>query len=283
MARIFCIASLALAAVSAVSGHVIPHTHKRGPPAGWQAGILQNYTTYHERYLNWDCDKQHNTDFFEKCCHPLLKHESLSVLDSLGCGCDNDDGDSPAVPSPTPSSSSQPSHKTPSYNTPSNTPSSPASSPTTPVETPKDNVAPPAVEPTSTSHTSSSPSPSPPAQTSGSNDGGQAHNGGIATFFYQNGAPGACGKVHQDTDFICAMDQDLYNRQLNSDGESVLCGQQVKITLVSDKTKSVTVTVADDCPTCQNTNSIDLSLAAFQKLASLDKGDVAISWEFVNN
>jgi expansin (peptidoglycan-binding protein) len=78
-------------------------------------------------------------------------------------------------------------------------------------------------------------------------------------------------------------DQDLYNRQLNSDGESVLCGQQVKITLVSDKTKSVTVTVADDCPTCQNTNSIDLSLAAFQKLASLDKGDVAISWEFVNN
>jgi hypothetical protein len=87
MARIFCIASLALAAVSVVSGHVIPH-HKRAPP-GWQTDILQvrsllgvtchisqpplqNYGVYHDRYLQWDCENQHNTTFFETCCHPLL-------------------------------------------------------------------------------------------------------------------------------------------------------------------------------------------------------------------
>ena len=40
MVRIFCIVSLALAAVSTVSGHVIKH---RKPPANWQTDILQVY------------------------------------------------------------------------------------------------------------------------------------------------------------------------------------------------------------------------------------------------
>ena len=39
MIRILCITSLALAAVSAVSGHVI--RHRRGAPQGWQSSILQ--------------------------------------------------------------------------------------------------------------------------------------------------------------------------------------------------------------------------------------------------
>jgi hypothetical protein len=45
MARFLCVASLALAAVSAVSGHVIRHNH-RGVPAGWQADILQVHTPF---------------------------------------------------------------------------------------------------------------------------------------------------------------------------------------------------------------------------------------------
>ena len=39
MVRVLCIASLALAAVSAVSGHVI--RHRRGVPQGWDAALLQ--------------------------------------------------------------------------------------------------------------------------------------------------------------------------------------------------------------------------------------------------
>lgn len=39
MVRILCIASLALAAVSAVSGHIL--RHRQNPPKGWETDILQ--------------------------------------------------------------------------------------------------------------------------------------------------------------------------------------------------------------------------------------------------
>ena len=116
-----------------------------------------------------------------------------------------------------------------------------------------------------------------------------------ATFFYQDGNPGACGQVHSDSDFICAMgeyplmasiraselrplqDQIRYG---DSGNASPLCGKQVTITN-TDNGKSVTVTVADDCPTCDNDNSIDLSVAAFDAIASESTGEVPISWYFV--
>lgn len=40
MVRVLCIVPLALAAVSAVSGHVIRH---RAAPSGWETTILQVY------------------------------------------------------------------------------------------------------------------------------------------------------------------------------------------------------------------------------------------------
>lgn len=89
-----------------------------------------------------------------------------------------------------------------------------------------------------------------------------------ATFFYQDGNPGACGAVHSDNDFICAIDQDRYGSSGNA---SPLCGQQVTITNTNNG-KSVTVTIADDCPTCDNSNSIDLSVGAFQAIGSLSDG-----------
>ncbi|KAH9996797.1 RlpA-like double-psi beta-barrel-protein domain-containing protein-containing protein [Russula vinacea] len=256
MARIFCIASLALAAVSVVSGHVIPH-HKRAPP-GWQTDILQNYGVYHDRYLQWDCENQHNTTFFETCCHPLLKKESISVLENLGCenhSGDDCDGDSP---SSAPSSSLEPFCSTCRANfytgpTPTLTPT------TTPHEAPA---------------SSSSPAPA-PAQSSDGLDN-TIHTGGVATFFTQNGVAGACGQVHQDTDFICAMDQARYG---SSGGVSTLCGKRVQIT--ADNGKTVTVTVADDCPTCDNENSIDLSVAAFEVLAPQSVGEIKITWQLV--
>jgi rare lipoprotein A (peptidoglycan hydrolase) len=65
-------------------------------------------------------------------------------------------------------------------------------------------------------------------------------------------------------------DQDRYG---NSGNTSPLCGKQVEITNTQNG-KSVTVIVADDCPTCDNANSIDLSLGAFQHLADLSVGQV---------
>jgi expansin (peptidoglycan-binding protein) len=66
----------------------------------------------------------------------------------------------------------------------------------------------------------------------------------------------------------------------DSGGRSPLCGQQVQITN-EDNGKSVTVTIADDCPTCANANSIDLSVAAFDALANPVQGVINIRWHFV--
>ena len=73
------------------------------------------------------------------------------------------------------------------------------------------------------------------------------------------------------------MDQARYG---DSGGVSALCGKQVKITN-TDNGKTVTVTVADDCPTCENSNSIDLSTGAFDQIADEATGEVPITWEFV--
>lgn len=67
----------------------------------------------------------------------------------------------------------------------------------------------------------------------------------------------------------------------DSSNASPLCGKKVIITNTQNG-KSVTVTVADDCPTCKNSNSIDLSVAAFQKIADESAGEVPISWVFGN-
>ena len=91
-----------------------------------------------------------------------------------------------------------------------------------------------------------------------------------ATYFWQKGNPGACGKVNPDTALIAAMDSALYG---NSGNASPLCGKQVKITNTNNG-KTVTVVVADDCPTCTNAQSIDLSHSAFLEIAAEADGMV---------
>ncbi|PCH38005.1 barwin-like endoglucanase [Wolfiporia cocos MD-104 SS10] len=106
----------------------------------------------------------------------------------------------------------------------------------------------------------------------------EVYTDGYATYFYQNGVAGACGTVHSDYDMIAAIDQDRYG---NSGAVSALCGQKVKITNPANG-NTVTVTIADDCPTCRNSDSIDLSVGAFEQIADLSEGIVSIDWEFVN-
>lgn len=100
--------------------------------------------------------------------------------------------------------------------------------------------------------------------------------GGVATFFYQGGVAGACGKVHPDSAPIAAIDSKRYG----FDGaKSLLCGMQVKVTNEKNG-KSVLVTIADDCPTCTNENSIDLSHGAFTAIATEEEGEVPVTIEF---
>ncbi|KAH9050662.1 plant expansin [Lactarius hengduanensis] len=256
MVRVLSITSLALAAVSAVSGLVVP---RLSPPNGWETDILEPYDQYHERYLALQCQDKHGQPFFDQCCHPLL---ATQKLESRPPQCIPDDCDDNTPPSSPTNVTPTPTYVSPK---PTHTPEPSSSTSSTPKPSPSTSTPKPKATTTPVSHSFE-----------GSN-GSDINTGGQATFFYQNGVAGACGKVHSDDDLICAMDERRYG---NSGARSALCGQQVKITNTKNG-KTVTVTVADDCPTCSNRNSIDLSEAAFKAIASLDDGVAPIEWSLV--
>ncbi|EIW85139.1 plant expansin [Coniophora puteana RWD-64-598 SS2] len=290
---------VALSALSVVSARAV--YPRATPPAGWATDYLEPYDNYHCRYLAIQCQYQHNTQFFTDCCHPLLATQDISSRpaqcqlpanvtcedgrpsssgsssapvpsptssDDDGCGDDEPTSTPNFGGVPTASSSSAPAPTTSSVWTPP--PSSSSSPAWTPA--PSSTSSSPAWTPAPSSTSSAQPSP-----TSGGGDSG-TNSGGFATYFYQNGDAGACGTVHSDSDFIAAIDQDRYG---NSGATSSLCGQQVQITN-TDNGNQVTVTIADDCPTCTNGNSIDLSVGAFQALDALSVGEVPITWTFLN-
>ncbi|KAJ3806032.1 RlpA-like double-psi beta-barrel-protein domain-containing protein-containing protein [Lentinula lateritia] len=105
--------------------------------------------------------------------------------------------------------------------------------------------------------------------TSTTSSSGTTYTGGYATYFYQEGVAGACGTVHSDSDLIVAVDEDMYS--------SDLCGKTVVITNVASGA-TVTATVADECPGCATSTSLDLSVAAFEALSDLSVGTFAITW-----
>ncbi|KAG2157177.1 plant expansin [Suillus clintonianus] len=289
MISTFATLFLSLIATSAVSAIVIP---RATAPSGWNTAALEPYDTYHCRYLAIQCQNQHNTQFFTDCCHPLAANESVDALPSqcqmpTGSSCSNgvlvstgatDDGGCDE-PSSTPTAPASSTISTTVTATPTPTTSS-TTVKVTPAPTTSSapvNVAPvPTTTHVYTPSSSSSKAVSTTAPSTGSSDS-SLNYGGFATYFYQNNNAGACGTVHADSDYICAMDQDRYGYSGNS---SPLCGQQVQITNESNG-KTVVVTVADDCPTCDNANSIDLSVAAFEAISDLSVGEVSIVWKFL--
>jgi len=125
--------------------------------------------------------------------------------------------------------------------------------------------------------------PSPTSDSSGNNNnnnnnGGNSNSGlttgGVGTYYLQDGVAGACGDFHSDDDIICALQTKTYAGGNN-------CGKMVAIT--NDLTKkTVNVLVADECPTCDNSMSIDLSKGAFHALGgTTEEGEFPISWKFI--
>jgi expansin (peptidoglycan-binding protein) len=88
----------------------------------------------------------------------------------------------------------------------------------------------------------------------------------------ENGVAGACGTVHSDSDYIVALQTSVY-------ANGAHCGSQISATANG---KTITLTVADECPTCVSSGSIDLSEGAFLALSSLDAGVAEVSWSFIN-
>ncbi|KAF9521085.1 hypothetical protein BS47DRAFT_1286414, partial [Hydnum rufescens UP504] len=89
---------------------------------------------------------------------------------------------------------------------------------------------------------------------------------------------GACGKTHRDGDFIAAIDKSLFDTYPGAGpnpNKNPVCGKKVTAT---HKGKSVTVTVVDRCGAGCKKYDLDLSPAAFRKLAPHDAGRIPITW-----
>ncbi|BGP53533.1 hypothetical protein JCM8202_002727 [Rhodotorula sphaerocarpa] len=117
-------------------------------------------------------------------------------------------------------------------------------------------------------------SSAPAASSSSSSSSSSGSYSGQATFFYQNGVAGACGTVHADSDAVVALDTAMYGSGSN-------CGRTVTITNTANG-KTVTATVADECPTCSSSTSLDLSTGAFDAIGDEVTGELPITWSFAS-
>ena len=99
-----------------------------------------------------------------------------------------------------------------------------------------------------------------------------AKKSGHATFYSvkKSGEPSCGGKADND-DLVVALSKHRMGKK-----EKKLCGEKIK---VQGKTGSVTVKVIDTCPECDK-NDIDLSPAAFKKIAHKKDGRVKVKWSF---
>jgi len=280
------------------------------PPAGWATGYLENYTVYHERYLAIDCEAKHNTSFFNFCCHPMLATETLAKNRPACCvpgataacpstsssaaapaatnsdedvdcddgddeddGSDQDDGDdqdctdSDEATSTTKVAAVTSTHHTTSTLTTS-THTSTHTTTTQKTTSTEEEVKATAHTTTTTKATTADTS----TKTSSSSSSVSWITGGFGTWFLQNGVAGACGKVHQDTDFVVALPTKAYDNGAN-------CGRTVTIEDVSTG-KTATAIVADECPTCTNPECLDMSKGLFETFAALSVGEFDIQYHY---
>lgn len=286
----------ALTAISMASARMDSRseTRRSNAPSHYAEGYLERYDVYHTRYVAIDCKAKHDTSFFDKCCHPMLASETLAKNRPAECNPANikKASSTKVLNTAAPKATTPPvddgeycmegdedcvcedEEETNDDECKEGDPDcvceeeGEETSSSKPPAPPKSSSKPKAAATSTTKAVKSTQAPT---------DSGKARTGGVATYFWQNGNAGACGTKHQDTDFIAAIDKDLYGPDNKA---SQYCGRKILITR-TDTGKTVTVTVADDCPSCINTNSIDLSHAAFNAIATDEEGQVSISWQWL--
>ncbi|KAJ9100090.1 hypothetical protein QFC19_005770 [Naganishia cerealis] len=325
LSQLSSIVVLGLAVVNAAPVSVTSSSVAKPAPTGWATGYLEKYDQYNVRYKALNCSSQHNTTFFEDCCHPLLANETLTIRPAYCTPgqsanatasavyatetsnntevfteyCEEATSAASAVSSVIATATESISQVTLTSNSstatlvvqiaPSSTaeavvsstsewtaPSSTeqAAEPTSEVYVAKAAVSTSSVyvAPTTTSTYEA------PAATTAASTGGDVKTGGHATYYYQGGNAGACGWYKSDSDKIIAINGAGYWQ--NTGSASSDCGRWITITNTNNG-KTTTAMVADVCPSCtDSTNSLDLSVGAFQDIASLDDGQVPIKWSF---
>lgn len=181
---------------------------------------------------------------------PAAPHHTTASTPSMNTDVKESPTSSPKHKKPEPYSSKNPD-PTSSLHKADPTASSPKADPT---------ASSPKADPTDSSPKASATSGSSSSSSFGSLAGivSQVFSGGIATFFTQNGVAGACGQVHSDEDMVAALETSQY-----ANGKH--CGKYIQV--VNKNTKiTKKVLVADECPTCDSSNSVDFSKGAFKAL-----------------
>ncbi|KAI9477793.1 MAG: RlpA-like double-psi beta-barrel-protein domain-containing protein-containing protein [Benjaminiella poitrasii] len=87
---------------------------------------------------------------------------------------------------------------------------------------------------------------------------------------------GSCGWTNSDSEMIVALNHVQMENGANSNNNPN-CGKKIA---VSGPKGTVTVKIVDTCPGCDS-GSVDLSPAAFEKIADLSQGRVPVTWDFV--
>lgn len=80
--------------------------------------------------------------------------------------------------------------------------------------------------------------------------------------------------MHLDTTPLVAIDAAMYDN-------GKWCGKTVAITRTSTG-KTINALVADECPGCASSGSLDLSTGAYDQLGTEEEGTFPITWQFVN-
>jgi len=319
MFAILPLAAVALAATASVSGLVIP---RKAPPKGWATGYLEDYNVYHTRYLAINCQSQHNTTFFDQCCHPLLATEKLEKARPVQC-----------VPSTAAASSASAAEPTSTISTPDDgddddddCDDSDDDDSTSEVTTTAHTHTSTAAEATATVKSSDEDDDDEDCDDSDDDDGkaevttsthttakmsttAKATTTHKATTTSTHAAATTEASTSSDNSGSSQVFDTGFATWFTQDGNAGACGIKhsdndmiaaiderrygnpgKKSSLCGRKVaitnilngKSVTVTIQDDCPGCKNLDSIDLSTGAFQKIATLAEGMVKIKWHFVD-
>ncbi|CAO3675756.1 unnamed protein product [Umbelopsis ramanniana] len=98
---------------------------------------------------------------------------------------------------------------------------------------------------------------------------------GDATYYNPSAGTNSCGTQASDSDIMAAMNVDQMQNGANPNANPN-CGRKVAI---KGPKGSVTVTILDTCPGCAS-GDIDMSPAAFDKIADQAQGRVPITWNW---
>ncbi|CEP13020.1 hypothetical protein [Parasitella parasitica] len=92
---------------------------------------------------------------------------------------------------------------------------------------------------------------------------------------------GSCGIKSNDKQLIIALNaRQMAKESPENPNNNPLCGRKIRVRNLKNG-REVTATVQDTCPGCPDGDSLDLSPAAFKKIAALDQGKIEIEWSWV--